>query len=309
MARFAVGPRRKTFIGCSRIKHIKGEVCPVVFRGDVDGGEASWESNGGLICMSTAIARFYTPEGFVIAADGRKRDAETHSIVNDNTQKIFGLSGMQIGYALMGIIELSPEGSKEISFDFCNEIAKSAQDLTGRKSKNLFGYATRLSKPINRRLADARRSGMISPYPVQPSKIAERGHTIVRLYLDGYYQGIPSRVNVRFFHENQKLSEPEIMFHSLNLNGLLTLGPAIVLGLFNNNDERFARYHRYRKNWDGTLSGAVEECKNYILAFSSPEALEADQEGSSGVGGHTHVATITLASGFKWAPGLEPVTL
>ena len=123
--------------------------------------------------------------------------------------------------------------------------------------------------------------------------------------LEGYYQGIPSRVNVRFFHENQKLAEPEIVVSSLD--GPEVFGSAIVSELlFDANNERFARF---RKKWNtASLAGAVEICKTYILACSCPEALEVDKDFCAGIGGHIHVATITRASGFKWAPGLEPVT-
>jgi len=62
-------------------------------------------------------------------------------------------------------------------------------------------------------------------------------------------------------------------------------------------DERFAKY---RRDWDGTLQGAVEISKDYISAFSGPEALEIDPESSSGVGGHVHIATITPEGGFHW---------
>jgi hypothetical protein len=251
--------------------------------------------------MSTAIAKHYVHEGFAIAADGRKRDSETHFIVSDDTQKIFDIPGMQIGYALMGTVELSPEDSKETTFDFCDQVVKSIEYLGPRKFKDLFEYASELAGPINNRLAEARRNATIGPYPAQPSKLPGPGHDIARVLFDGYYQDKPSRVHVRFFHDNQKLSTPQITREPL---GPLVLGPGALLYLIlDENDQRFTRY---RRPWDDTLPGAVEACKNCILAFSSPEALEIDQEASLGVGPNVHIATITRTDGFQWVQGFKP---
>ena len=264
------------------------------WRGDVGGNYAIRSPGGRLIRMPTAISILYTPPGFAIAADGRTRDSEDHSIVSDSTQKIFAVPGLQVGYALMGVIELSPEGSKEITFDFRSEIAASIRGLEGRTFERLYDYATALAGPINKRLADARRNGMIGPYPVQPSQIPGPGLAIAHVFLNGYYGDEPSRVDVRFFHEDQTLSDPHIKDEPA---GPLLMGPgALVHRILD--DERFARY---RKSWDRTLAGAVEICKNHILAFSSPEALEIDRDSSLGVGGHTHIATITPRDGFRWA--------
>jgi len=157
------------------------------FRGDVGGNYAARIPHGTLICMPTAIAFLYTPPGFVIAADGRKRDSETHLVISDDAQKIFEIPGMQVGYALMGTVELSPEGSNEITVNFCEQIMKSVEDLEQQKFKDLHGYATELSMSINERLADARRTGMIGPYPAKPSRIPGPGFDIVRLFLNGYF--------------------------------------------------------------------------------------------------------------------------
>ena len=251
--------------------------------------------------MSTAIAKHYVYEGFVIAADGRKRDSETHAIISDKTQKIFEIPGMQIGYALMGTVELSPENSEEITFDFCSQIVNGIADLGQRTFKDLLEYATALSNQINGHLAEARRMGIIGPYPAQTSKMQGPGYDIVRILLDGYYNGTPSRVHVRFFHENQSLSPPQRDREPL---GPLVLGPEALLHLIlDENNQRFARY---RRPWDGTLHGAIEACKNCVRAFSGPEALEIDSEASSGVGPNVHIATITPATGFQWVEGFKP---
>jgi hypothetical protein len=268
------------------------------YRGDIGGNYAIRAPHGRLIYM-TAISILYTPPGFVIGADGRKRDSEDHSIVDDHTQKIFQIPGMQIGYALMGSIELSPEGSKEISFKFSDQIVITIEALGHRSFRDLFEYATELATPINKRLADARRAGVIGPYPAQPSQIPGPGLAIAHVFLTGYYQGKPARVDIRFFHEDQKLLDPLI---ERRPPGPLLMGPgALVHRILD--DERFAKY---RPEWDGTLPGAAEISKQHILAFSGPEALEIDREASLGVGPNVHIATITLGEGFQWIEGFKP---
>src|SRR5271157_505725 len=38
----------------------------------------------------------------------------------------------------------------------------------------------------------------------------ERGLTIAEILFDGYYRDFPSRARMRFYHEDNKLQEPEV---------------------------------------------------------------------------------------------------
>ena len=189
-------------------------------------------------------------------------------------------------------IQLSPVGSKDISFSFIERMETGIKELESRTFKDLHDYATELSMSIHDRLADARRTGVIGPYPMKPSRIPGPGFDIARVFLNGYYRGEPSRVDVQFFHEDQQLSLPDIK--RLPPGNLLT-GPGSLPDLILY-DERFAKY---RREWDGTLQGAVEICESYILAFSGPEALEIEKESSLAVGPNVHIATITPKRGFR----------
>jgi hypothetical protein len=258
--------------------------------------------------MATAIVRVYNPDGFVIAADGRKMNTHRdRSIVSDDTQKVFKIEGPETlaAYAMAGIIELSTDDeSDDIVFDLRSEIATAVEYLSSRRTTNLLGYATRLSRIVNRQLADAKRSGKIRRYPVRPSAIPELGNTIARLYLDGYHNHIPLRVDVRFFHKDQELSNPEILPQGLYPGRPITFGSVLIADqLFGGKDDRLARFH---KHWTSTLKGGIDMCHDYLAACSSPEGLELD-DGCSGVGGRIHIATITPQGGFNWVKGFEPV--
>jgi len=58
--------------------------------------------------MPTAIVGAYTPEGFILAADGRSCRSEDGTIISDLTQKIFYLErpGAVLMYAMMGNINI-----------------------------------------------------------------------------------------------------------------------------------------------------------------------------------------------------------
>src|SRR5262249_6568102 len=63
----------------------------------------------GCIPMPTAIARVYTNEGFVIAADGRSFNHKTQEPHNENTQKIFPIqvsADIQLAYSIAGFVEI-----------------------------------------------------------------------------------------------------------------------------------------------------------------------------------------------------------
>jgi hypothetical protein len=274
------------------------------------GHESVWIPNGGLISiqMPTAIARFYAPEGFAIAADGLKSNLRQPSLSTNDNQKIFEINepGRQLAYSLAGIIDLSPDDeSDDIVFELLPALAESVLKQANQKSKTLFDYARKIATPVNRQLAALKRAGTIRRYPIRPSPMAERGHTILRVYFDGYYGGIESRVYVRFYHENQRLSSPDVEREGVSPGGPITFGSTIVSNLlFTTADPRLARF---RKNWDtATLAGAVEICQSYIAACSSVEGRDLDNEVCSRIGGHIHIATISPEHGFQWVEGFRP---
>ncbi len=275
--------------------------------GDVRCG-AVWVPRGGLISiqMPTGIARYHAPEGFAVAADGQKSNVRNPSSTTYDNQKIFKIDepGRKLAYSVAGIIDLSPDDeSDDIVFELLPALAQSVLKQASYRSKTLFDYCRKVAAPINSQLAALKRAGTIRHYPVRPSPMPERGDTIVRVYFDGYYDGIESRVSVRFYHEDQKLSfPPDIARESVTPGGPITFGSVVVSHLLfdsqNKNDKRLARF---RKNWDtATLAGAVEICESYIQACSSEEGRDLDKEVCSRIGGELHSASITPQLGFQW---------
>lgn len=281
--------------------------------GDI-GNESIWVPHGGLISiqMPTAIARYHWPEGFAIAADGLKSNSRDPSKSTTNNQKIFKIDepGRKLCYSVAGIVELSRDDeSDDIVLELLPALAESILSQKKQPSKTLFGYARNIARPVNRQLADLKRAGTIRRYPVRPSAIRELGHTILRVYFDGYYGGIEGRASVRFYHEDQRLSSPDVALEAVSPGGPIIFGSVVVSDLlFQSENRQDIRLAQFRKNWDtATQAGAVEICQRYIEACGSVEGRALDPDVCASIGGHTHIATITPGDGFRWV--IEPVGL
>lgn len=260
---------------------------------------------GPLPCLSslempTAIVRIYAEDGFVIAADGLQlRDDKPFS---DSLQKIFPIEHehVSLAYALCGTTIMTSERTGEPVWNLEIEMAGAIKSLSGRESKNLAGYARRLSTPIIRRLEEATRNGHTGAYADKP--------TIADILIDGYYKGVPSRVRVGIYHRDQKLATPEVVRDSVQMGGYHIHGSKLITAsFFDPDDQSFAGYGKPgRVNGPMTLAAAIEIAAGYIRACSSPQALQMDRQ-CAGIGGHIHIATITPKDGFRWVPGYEPL--
>src|SRR4051794_36373487 len=113
--------------------------------------------------MSTAIISTYTPDGFVIAADGRTCRDDDLSIVSDTTQKIFPAQDRAgvVACSMAGTVGLTANGSDEVVIDLYQETVMITASLADRESKNLYGYAVRLSKALNAALATVKSNGSL----------------------------------------------------------------------------------------------------------------------------------------------------
>jgi hypothetical protein len=257
----------------------------------------------------TAIIRTFTPDGFVIAADGRQTGSEDGSVLSDVMQKIFSVESPVgvFAYSICGVAEIPTDDNQQVALNLDEQARLSADSLRDRKAKNLVGYAVRLSRPIWKALDDVHRNGLVSSYPTDRQAFGERGSTICRIGLDGYEGKYPAAVTIRFFHDNGRLCQPEIS--RVQLSGLVgahrAFVPSEMIGrlLWNyefQNDPRLAAYRGpFKYAEDIALQDAIDRSKAYILACSDPEGIATD-ELCRFVGGHIHVATITQTAGFRW---------
>src|SRR6266568_644651 len=95
----------------------------------VDVGEGRFVGNRIRVPMSTAIVRTYTPDGFVIAADGRARRAEDGKVETEKIQKIFPIGGSSsrfLAYSISGAATIASRDATEVAFNFVAEIKRAS---------------------------------------------------------------------------------------------------------------------------------------------------------------------------------------
>jgi hypothetical protein len=239
--------------------------------------------------MPTAIVSIYTPEGFVIAADGRELQMETKTVVNDSVQKIHPVSHPQgeLAYSFAGTDKITPRGSGEVMFDFIHETLQATDVLAARRYKSLWHYAEALRDILWPLPEQARQA--LSTFESSPQE--------TMIFLEGYHDGRPKRVRLTFF--NDGLQEPEVSadFKSGTVLGVIPEKVANILDRVTGHGPLAA--YRARLNGIETMSEAIKTSQKVVAALKDPEALQIDPR-CEGIGGHVHVCKITFTDGFQW---------
>jgi hypothetical protein len=269
----------------------------------------------------SAIVRTFTPEGFVIAADGRATNLNL-SIQNETEQKIFPINPLcgPCALSICGAVDIASDDRSHIAVDVQTTIRESVKALERRKIKNLLGYAVRLSRDVHTAMKQAVLSGSVADYEGYNCGLPEvgmQGHTITSIWLDGDSNNKPSSIAIRLFHENGILAEPEVSPQDLMIGGHRIYGSILIADILFNPENEVRDYigttifQAHRPKWmyceDIRLADAIDRSKRYIEACSDPEAVTLDKE-CARIGGRIHIATVTANEGFKWVPGFEPVT-
>ena len=249
----------------------------------------------GPICiqMPTALAHIFSDEGFVIAADGFDivRTSDGPKVVSDHAKKIFQLPGINrdIACSLIGMVTLFSDAGDETIFDFISECVRAARVVESAPVRDASELAARICPLILQRLAIVKQRGDLRRYPSPPSQLGELGHTLVRFYLDGYFNGQPFRTGIRFYHIDQEIAWGSIS-HSLGRWSKSVLFGSDRVGylLFDTEDPRLQKYRtdacrlvaaRYRNpDTAVTLQDAIDATRNFIAACSDPVALELEGE-------------------------------
>jgi len=260
--------------------------------------------------MATAITRIYTPEGFVVASDGRVCNSSSGKVIKDDMQKVFLFGNAPIAFSFTGAAHLGRadrDDTNEVLFDFIAAFSSSVQAISARRYGALDEYIAKVAKRIHRALEDRIHRGNIELPDVHFDEPSENGCTIVDVYVDGYHEERPSKVAIRFFHEDQRLFEPEVRIEPLEparfmFHGIGEIGRKVV-----SHDPSLAGYIEPVYYHDcPTLETAISLSRAFIEACAGPEGAEIDPDASSSIGGRTHIAVVSPARGFEWVPGFEP---
>jgi hypothetical protein len=254
----------------------------------------------------TAVVRIYNGEGFVVAADGLRRDG-TGKEITASQQKIFKIedADKRFAYAATGVTYID-QGAD--AFDVSAEVIRVANALLAKNYDSALRYTEQFGKTLKRSLHQGQKDQRIREF-----LDFGKGELIVSVLFAGYYTRRPFMSRVALFHQKQDVQPPKIEFEDLVPSDIRVeiSGSAKVRGLLLEGvDPRLAAYRsdsweKVRNKQPISLADSLELAKTYIAACADPEAREVDPE-CAAIGGQIHVATITSTEGFKWV--VEPRT-
>ena len=246
----------------------------------------------------TAIASLYTPSGFVIAADGRCRsdDGLHNEFETEFAQKIFPVINEErtFAYSLIGFA-----GTNNGRFKMADELKKAADTLGNRRCEDGDVYVNKFGHLLQQAINKARRSGRLDELPANEHMPAEIRNQIFRLLLVGYFRRIPRQFETRFVRNEEDRVRFIVESPTLRkIHSAVTGSNIIARLLFEDRDPRFQRHEPPKPEWP-TLDWAEAWTRGYIDACGDPLAAEIDPW-CTRIGGHTHIAEITLENGFQW---------
>lgn len=246
----------------------------------------------------TVIASVFVPSaGFVIAADGRCRsdDPANTRFDSDHAQKIFSVenSDRVFAFAIIGM-----GGTNNGNFVTVDEIKRAAFKLANRRIADADVYVHNLCHHVQRATAKARRDGIIPHFPFNEEAPEDKKRSLFRILVMGYFNRQPWLFECRFFYtEDERVKFALDSIQPTDPYSAMAGSPTIEAALYRDKDPRFARYTEITAT---DSLGRAEDCvRGYIEACGSSLALELDPS-CKNMGGHTHIAEVTMDSGFRW---------
>jgi hypothetical protein len=262
----------------------------------------------------TALVRTFTPQGFVVAADGREYDPDRKVVISENVRKIFRVEDgyRHLAFSVCGAIKILTRDRTALAVNLVDIANDAAMMLADRKTRDLTGYAFRFSRQIYESLGKVcgHDGQCLFPDLGENELEGEMGKTIARLMFDGYQDGTPFSATIRLFHQDEILQTPEVLAEPLRLGFHRMIGPPQLTHLlWNTDDERLAKFRgKFMYAEDITLEDAIERSATYLKACSDEQFINIDKSCCT-VGGHIHMAKVTPARGFEWVKGFEPLPL
>jgi hypothetical protein len=248
--------------------------------------------------MATAIARIVTPEGVVIAADGRAVDKFNGTILTDSMQKIFPARNRMLAYSVSGIALLTKGDSDDVLFDFLTATHAAVAMPFLQRQLSMHSYASTLAMLLHDSLSLTRQDAGVSQTTTWPTPQADSQTVIC---LDGYCESEMAEQRELIFYHNRP---PGFAVHVTH-NGYWIGSQRVRNVLYDRADPRLAAYKMPFLE-PNTVSEAISRATKYIHAYGEPDARSIDPKVCDSVGNRLHIATITPANGFQWVSGFEP---
>src|ERR1700679_3564494 len=160
--------------------------------------------------VATAILRAYTPDGFVIVADGRRLKSDLIPPF-ETMQKIFsiGRGGHHIACGFAGLTYID-RNNGEVLLDLAAEAVRVAEYIDYSKGDTLVSYSVRLARALNRYFRNTQKRHKL-PLPLDPEVSMERGgYLAAKVGIEALYVGIPQRVEITLSYDYKQFREPDV---------------------------------------------------------------------------------------------------
>ncbi len=248
--------------------------------------------------MPTAIFRYLTSSGLIIAADGKATDLIDPRNQWTNIQKIFEIKGAPAAYALNGNVVLGGEPELHLGEKF-RELVNAR---TPRPIPDLVAYAEELAKPLYTWLSDAKANDLIPYFHGYLERFGSRT-TIAHILLFGYCNGTPQEADIWVWHRDQVPGCSAEPFDFGRQNPRPWGSPEVWNALLSGNS-KFSKFVTTKippkeEIEQISLLDAAKIGESYIAACDSAEGRELDPIMCPTIGGHTHIAAITPTC-FHW---------
>jgi hypothetical protein len=238
--------------------------------------------------MSTAIVSAYTPEGFIIGADGMRRDQRTGAIKTLQARKIFFIqhNDLVLAYGWSGATHILDSRNEPV-FSFPKESEEISNVLLPTKDDSFADYAKDLFGEVLSRLMEAQQSGKISAYPTG-QKLEWGEEKIAGALLIGYFRGRPCRAIVEFSHVQQRLLRP-------TMREIQDGNVPVDFNIYSGSKDTYKEVEptHFMPEF---LADAEKLIYEYIGACISNQSRFED---CADIGGHIHMAQIT-PKGCQW---------
>jgi len=252
----------------------------------------------------TGIVLFYTPQGFVIGADGLEKTTGG-VITSTTTQKLFPLN-KALAFAMSGFRSVcSAQGDKKL--DFQSLVRITFVEKLRSQGQDFFAFAEAAADSINQQLAKLKAQGRFATYHDE-----DGAGTISKVFLAGYYAGLAKATLITFSHSNQALRDPQIRRGEIEPGFYAYVGPERVWNQLKlQGDPLFLAYRdavfdRLLSEFGPNPAEAQTMITRFLQACTDP-AVQAKYPECRSIGGRIHVATITSKRGFQWV--LRPVCI
>jgi hypothetical protein len=251
--------------------------------------------------MATAIIIIPTYEGFVIAADRRRKQSSTDVFADDVT-KIVHIDGSKLALAVSGAVQLTKsETSIETAFDFRDAITMAVREVEPSDPFSLRKYVRLSCAHVISDLEHVKATETVEPYP---SGTPSDPGLIANAFFVGYYKGRPSLVRARIKHADQHLLEPDVIEAQLYIGLITGYGSAAIIQRLNDSkDQALAAYRDNLEPDERTLKDAVRTAANYFRACSDPDVQQLDEQHCLSLSPKINIATIKPSEGFQWVIG------